>query len=330
MALPGSSSRALESCRFLTGFCLLAIGATGCAGLVSGNSQPVCRPDSEVLGPLQKIENQEACRNEEIQRESDELEARVQAEVAEANAQRELDEQIKKQEVAEATAAYEAQRQATARAQRAAEAEEFQSALVTAAYLHTACKDGDLPRDDFGKVVSTRAYLLAFESSADRDSALGGLEPCRGEIEKGTRAYLPGWLAEKREAFARQVEDDFDGANPVRRGDLKAKVSGRTLKVRLPGGFEGRARHSKTQLELMCERSGAEMFSRITLVATSHGTFSCEPAGAMKDADILRSLLAQLGADEPWTDPPSGSKPTPTAPPDDASGRVDPFGSKGQ
>lgn len=288
----------------------------------------MCRPDSQVFGPLQKLENEETCRNEEIQRENDELEARMQAEVDAANAQRELDEQLKQQKVAEARAAYEAQRQATARTQQSAVADEFQSVLATAADLHTACEDGDLPRDDFGKVVSTRSYLLGFESSADRDSALVGLEPCRGEIEKGTRAYFPGWMAEKREAFARQVEDDFDAANPVRRGDLKAKVSGRTLKVRLPGGFEGRARHSKTQVELMCERSGAEMFSRITLVATGHGTFTCEPAGAMKDADLLRSLLAQLGTDEPWTAPPSGSKPTPTGPADDTPGKVDPFKAK--
>lgn len=50
----------------------------------------------------------------------------------------------------------------------------------------------------------------------------------------------------------------------------------------------------------------------------------------MKDADLARSFVAQLGADVPWTDPPSGSKPTPIAPPKQNPGRVAPFQDEGQ
>lgn len=266
--LAGSSSRPFERCRFLIVFSLFAVGTPGCAGLLSGNAQPVCRPDTQLLGPLQKAQNDEACRNEEIVRESDELEARMRTEVAAAKAQAELDEELQKQGVAEATAAYAAQREASARAGRTAEADQFQSMLVIAADLGTACEEGELGRDDYGKAVSTRAYLLAFESSSERDSALSGLEPCRGDIEKGTRAYLPSWLAEKRDAFAREVEENFDAANPVRQGALKAKVNGRTLKVRLPKRFEGRARHSETQVKLNGLAPSCSPESRLSRRAT--------------------------------------------------------------
>ena len=116
----------------------------------------MCRPDSQVLGPLQQVQNEEACRNEKTVRESDEREARMHAELAEASAQAELQEELQKQKVAEATAAYEAQRHASVRAQQTTEADQFQTMLDIAADLSAACKKAELSQDDYGKVVSTR------------------------------------------------------------------------------------------------------------------------------------------------------------------------------
>ena len=151
--------------------------------------------------------------------------------------------------------------------------------------------------------------LAGYQSTPERDAAIQLLEGCRQTFAAALRRKLPKILSENRTQFARILEDLFDEKNPYKKGDLVAKVEGTTLRVRHRGNFEGRARHSQTQVNSWCDGEGSAAFSRIVL-KNGHGAFSCVPLGWERKRQRAESLLQKALADDPLSME-SGSRRTP-------------------
>lgn len=166
-----------------------------------------------------------------------------------------------------------------------------------------------------------RYEMLAEYMAADeRDAAIGVLEGCRRDYVADARKFGPKVFAAARREFALDLEDGFDENNPYNRGALVAKVDGTTLRVRLKGNFEGRARHSQAEVDAWCSVERAVYFSKIVL-KNSHGTFSCTPVewpGSSRA--LITAVLVAAGAAEPLSREP-GRRPVPS----NVASSADPF-----
>lgn len=160
------------------------------------------------------------------------------------------------------------------------------------------------------EILGHQIVLMEYVGATERTSALQGLERCRREFVADVRTRMPGLLKTQRRDFALEIEDGFDAANPYAKGTLVAKPDGSVLRVKMKGGFGGRARHTEAEVESWCTMDNARVFAKIVLTNV-HGTFACEPpewpGGARQFTDLA---LRNLGADVPIsTDP--GTRPTP-------------------
>ncbi|HVI03759.1 MAG TPA: hypothetical protein VM869_33935 [Enhygromyxa sp.] len=144
--------------------------------------------------------------------------------------------------------------------------------------------------------VALAGGLAEYVSEPQRDDALAAMDRCRKQLLLTARKIMKEVVADLQKEFAVEVEDLFDEANPYSRGDLTAKVEGSTLKVRMRGNFEGRARYSQDQVDAWCERASG-LFTKITL-NNSHGTFTCVPDESPRD--LVERLLTESGASSTW------------------------------
>lgn len=188
---------------------------------------------------------------------------------------------------------------------------EYEDARSRALSLGESCKGGSTPPDN--EAVVLHNYLVQFQSDPERDKAIEELEPCRKLIKKRELAEFRSLVKEARVQLAIDIEDGFDETNPIYRGRLKAKVKGTELHVSMRGNFEGRARHSQSEVDSWCDSDTGFVFSRIVL-KNAHGTFSCKPALSAKETE--EAYLEKAGLATSWTPPPPGDTypPSPVSP----------------
>ena len=208
-------------------------------------------------------------------------------------------------------------------AQRVATAEQavkaYKDARSRAHDLGESCKGGSTPLDN--EAVVLHNYLVEFQSDPERDKAIEELEACRKLIKKREHAEFQTLVKEARVQLAIDIEDGFDESNPIHRGRLKAKVKGSELHVSMRGNFEGRARHSQSEVDSWCDSDSGFVFSRIVL-KNAHGTFSCKPTLSARETE--QAYLEKAGLAASWTPPPPGDtyppsliSPLPDGPPPD-------------
>ncbi len=204
---------------------------------------------------------------------------------------------------------------AQAHAQRVADAEAatktHQNALERARALGETCRKGTTPSDN--EAVDLHEYLVKFQSDPTRDKAIADLDSCRKLIRKREQATFRALIQEARAQLAVDIEDGFDESNPIYRGRLKARVKGTELRVSMRGNFQGRRRHSQSEVDSWCNSDTGFVFSKIVL-KNSHGTFSCKPDFSAKEAE--EASLEKMGIATAWTPPPSGDTypPSPVSP----------------
>ncbi len=159
------------------------------------------------------------------------------------------------------------------------------------------------------RLVEVHRYLEKHQSEPRRDAAITALEKCRKKAARESERLHRGVQADMRKEHAIAIEELFDENNPYRKGALVAQVKGSSLEIRLKGTFEGRARHSQSQVESWCEETS--LFDTIVL-HNAHGTFKCHPPRSPQDT--LYDLMEEEGVLSPWSPPISGESPTPQVP----------------
>lgn len=198
-----------------------------------------------------------------------------------------------------------------AHAQKVADAEsavgEHSQALSRARELGESCKKKVTPLDD--EAVKLRGYLVQFQRDPERDASIESLESCRKLIKKRETVKFRSLVKEARTQLAIDIEDLFDERNPIYRGRLKARIKGSELRVSMRGNFEGRARHSQSEVDSWCSAETGFVFSRIVL-KNSHGTFTCKPPLSAKETE--EAYLAEKGVATSWTPPTAGDTIAPT------------------
>ncbi|NVB40594.1 hypothetical protein G6O69_22330 [Pseudenhygromyxa sp. WMMC2535] len=183
--------------------------------------------------------------------------------------------------------------------------------LVSAAEEHAVdCSETASPFEWAERGVALARSLEDYAAEPRRDAALKALDDCRRALLEPSRKLIRAQLKDSQREFAETIEDNFDENNPYSRGDLKAKVSGTKLEVKMRGNFEGRARHSQDQADTWCV-VGSGLFSKVTL-RNSHGTFSCVPDDGPKQ--LSEAILASAGLSESWDGVGESSVPTPPDP----------------
>lgn len=233
------------------------------------------------------------------QKEADRAIAEAQDEAAAANTRvtdlraRELDIQARQTEKDQLAKTHAERVSSAAKAVK-----EYEDARSRAHKLAENCERGSTPPDN--EAVALHSYLVQYQSDPARDEAIEALEQCRKLIKKREIAGFKVLVKEARTQLAIDIEDGFDESNPIYRGRLKAKVKGSELRVSMRGNFEGRARHSQSEVESWCDSDTGFVFSRIVL-KNAHGTFSCKPVLSAKET--LQAYLKDAGVAASWTPP---------------------------
>lgn len=246
-----------------------------------------CRPVEPTMVPSAEVERQSALGGEYIAAEDREKAAA--AELAQAEAAEK-----------EAKAKLEAREQSD-RAD-GEEVERYAATLAEVRELGPDCKVG------FERLVQLHAYLKQFVAEPRRDAAIAELERCRKTVAGAREKELGQALVGEREAFAREIELEFDEAHPRAKGRMVAEVKGAALNVKLREFFEWRLPDCQREVDAWCART--PRFNSIELKGP-HGTARCKPA-MTPEAYVTRQVRAD-GLADAWLPAAAGEFATPVA-----------------
>jgi hypothetical protein len=158
------------------------------------------------------------------------------------------------------------------------------------------------------RLVQLHAYLRQFVAEPRRDAAIAELERCRAKIAAARKKEHEQAQVGEREAFAREIELEFDEAHPRAKGRLVAEVKGAALSVKLREFFEWRLPDCRQEVEAWCART--PRFKAIELKGP-HGTARCKPA--MTPEEHVAGLVRADGLATSWMPATGGTFATPVA-----------------
>lgn len=244
-----------------------------------------CRPAEPTMTPSAEVQRQNELGGEYLAAKDREKEAAAELSGAEA-----------------AELAVKSQLEAIEQRARAdvEEVDRYAGVLVEVRELGPECRVG------FERLVQLHAYLRQFVTEPRRDAALAELERCRKKIAAAREQEHAQAQVQEREAFAREIELEFDEGHPRARGRLVATIKGATLAVTLREFFEWRLADCQQQAEAWCART--PIFKMIELKGP-HGTARCKPA--MTPAEYVAGLVRADGLAESWAPIVSGTFATP-------------------